>query len=88
MVMSTYLKNFNYTLDADVPGGAALMLALEQCKEVLMIPNTASIENLGKYVWRPENEVDLSSPVPFVNLGELSCAADEVRHSLNCMHHM
>lgn len=57
-------------LDADVLGGEALMRALEQCKEVLMIPNT-SYENLGSYVWRPESEVDLSSLAPSMNQSEL-----------------
>ncbi|CAL5224929.1 g7698 [Coccomyxa viridis] len=70
-------RRLMHAIYEDVLGGEALMRALEQCKEVLMIPNT-SYENLGSYVWRPESEVDLSSLAPSMNQSERNQLAGRI----------
>ena len=47
-------------VDADVPGGRALLEDMMHCEKVLMIPDT-SIEYHENPYLRPEHEVDLSS---------------------------
>lgn len=73
--------------DAEVPGGAALLDALLQCKHVLMLPNTPIEDPKGPDL-RPGHEVDLTCLAPPSGQGEsLSVAslysrASVLRHML------